>query len=141
MYAASSQSFTKEFSVFLNENITIETMGGEKISGVLIAYDPTTLSLVLDKAVVGSEGFKRLMINGSHVAKIYLREKKVDLERLKEMLEKSFPNLVEYKKELGVILVMNRIRVTEEGVEGDSGPASERVKKIYERFMEETRSR
>jgi len=38
----------------------------------------------------------------------------------------------------GIIMVMDRVKVTEEGVEG-TGPAAERVKKIYEQFVKETR--
>ncbi|MFQ5951534.1 MAG: Lsm family RNA-binding protein [Candidatus Geothermarchaeales archaeon] len=130
-----SQSFTREISIFMNEEVKIDTVKGEVIEGTLRAYDPDTLSLILENARTGGEEFKRLMISGGSVSKVYLKEKRVDFERLKTMMEKSFPNLVEYRKELGVILVMNRIRVTEEGVEGEPGPATDRVNKIFGEFM------
>ncbi|MFQ5712138.1 MAG: Lsm family RNA-binding protein [Candidatus Geothermarchaeales archaeon] len=132
------EAFKREVTVFINEEVTIETVAGESITGTLKAYDPGNLSIILEDAIIGGEEFKRLMINGSHVSKIYLKEKRVDLEKLKERLEERFPRLVDYKKELGVILVMNRIRVTEKGVDGDPGPATDRVKKIFDKFMEET---
>ncbi|NIM45184.1 MAG: hypothetical protein GTN80_04715 [Nitrososphaeria archaeon] len=131
------ETFKKEIVVFLDEEVKIETLKGESITGTLKAYDPVNLSLILEDAVVKGEIFKRLMVSGSSVAKVFLKEKRVDLEKLKEMLERSFPRLVEYKKELGVILVMNRIRVTEKGVEGDPGAATDRVKQVFEKFMEE----
>jgi small nuclear ribonucleoprotein (snRNP)-like protein len=133
-----SQNFTKELALFVNEEIKIETVNGDKIDGTLIAYDPGTLSIILEDAFIEGEEFKRIMVNGNSVVKIYLKEKRVDMEKLAGMIEKRFPKLVEYRKELGVILVMNRIRVSEEGVEGPSGPATERVQKIYENFIGKT---
>ena len=117
MYA--SQSFAKELNLFLIENIIIETLKGDTIEGVIVAFD-------------------RMMVNGSSITKIYLKEKRFDLNKLKAEIEKSFPNLVEYRKELGIILVMNRIRVNETGVQGDPGPATDRVKKIFNAFLEQT---
>ena len=136
MYA--SQSFAKELNLFLNENIIIETLKGETIEGVIVAYDPETISVIIENAVFNETAFDRMMVNGSSITKIYLKEKRFDLNKLKAEIEKSFPNLVEYRKELGIILVMNRIRVNESGVEGDPGPATDRVKKIFNAFLEQT---
>ncbi len=136
MYA--SQSFAKELNLFLNENIIIETLKGETIEGVIVAYDPETISVIIEEAVFNETAFDRMMVNGSSITKIYLKEKRFDLNKLKAEIEKSFPNLVEYRKELGIILVMNRIRVNETGVQGDPGPATDRVKKIFNAFLEQT---
>ena len=136
MYA--SQSFAKELNLFLNENIIIETLKGETIEGVIVAYDPETISVIIEEAVFKETAFDRMMVNGSSITKIYLKEKRFDLNKLKAEIEKSFPNLVEYRKELGIILVMNRIRVNETGVQGDPGPATDRVKKIFNAFLEQT---
>lgn len=136
MYA--SQSFAKELNLFLNENIIIETLKGETIEGVIVAYDPETISVIIEEAVFNETAFDRMMVNGSSITKIYLKEKRFDLNKLKAEIEKSFPNLVEYRKELGIILVMNRIRVNESGVQGDPGPATDRVKKIFNAFLEQT---
>lgn len=130
-----SQQFRREFAVFLNEEVKVELTNGQVIKGVLKAYDPDTFSILLENAVIKSEIYKNIMINGSMISIIYLREKRVDLEKLAKRLEEVFPRLVEYKKALGVILVMNKIRVTEEGVEGEPGPAYDRVKKIFDEFI------
>lgn len=130
-----SQQFRREFAVFLNEEVKVELTNGQVIKGVLKAYDPDTFSILLENAVIKNEIYKSIMINGSMISIIYLREKRVDLEKLAKRLEEVFPRLVEYKKALGVILVMNKIRVTEEGVEGEPGPAYDRVKKIFDEFM------
>jgi len=37
----------------------------------------------------------------------------------------------------GVILIMDKIRLSEKGIIEGSGPAAERVQKVYEEFMKE----
>ena len=130
-----SQQFRREFSIFLNEQVKVELKDGSVITGTLRAYDPDTFSLLLEDASVKGEVYKSIMINGSVISIVYLKEKRVDLEALAKKLEEVFPRLVDYKKGLGVIIVMNKIRVTEEGVEGEPGPAYDRVKKIYDEFI------
>ena len=68
MYA--SQSFSKELNLFLNENIIIETLKGETIEGVIVAYDPETISVIIEDAVFNETAFDRMMINGSSITKI-----------------------------------------------------------------------
>lgn len=130
-----SQQFRREFSIFLNEEVKVELKDGSVITGTLRAYDPDTFSLLIEDASVKGEFYKSIMVNGSVISIIYLKEKKIDLEALAKKLEEVFPRLVDYKKGLGVIVVMNKIRVTEEGVEGEPGPAFDRVKKIYDEFV------
>ncbi|MFQ5762986.1 MAG: Lsm family RNA-binding protein, partial [Candidatus Bathyarchaeia archaeon] len=48
-----------------------------------------------------------------------------------------FPRLVKLYEDVGVIVVMDKIRLTKEGIIEGSGPAAERVKKVYEEFLKE----
>lgn len=130
-----SDEFAREIAEMLNETVTIETTGGGKLTGKLKAIDPKTLSVVLEDVLIEGETFKKLVISGETISCIYLKEKRIDLEKLKEVLERYFPRLVEYRKDIGVIVVMNRVRVTDKGVEGPPGPATERVRKIFEDFL------
>jgi hypothetical protein len=61
----------------------------------------------------------------------------IDMQKLAERLNRVFPNMVRYIKEADVILVMDRIRVTRSGVVEGSGPAAERVQKVFEEFIKE----
>jgi hypothetical protein len=56
---------------------------------------------------------------------------------LAERIERVFPKMVQYNEEAGVIIVMNRIRVTENGVVEGSGLAAEKVSEIYNEFVKE----
>lgn len=133
MYMA--DAFVKEIAEMLNEQVVVETVNGEKLTGRLKSFDPKTLSVILEDIVVGGETYKKLIISGESVARVYLKEKKLDMEKLKGLIEKYFPNLVEYRKDIGVIIVMNRVRVTDKGVEGPPGPATERVRRLFEDFV------
>lgn len=130
-----ADAFVKEVAEVLNEQVVVETVNGEKLVGRLKSFDPKTLSVILEDVVVEGETYKKLIISGDSVARVYLKEKKLDMEKLKELIEKYFPNLVEYRKDIGVIVVMNRVRITDKGVEGPPGPATERVRRLFEEFV------
>lgn len=130
-----ADAFAKEIAEILNELVVVETVNGGKLTGKLKAFDPRTLSLILEDVLVEGESYKKLIVSGEIIAKVYLKEKRIDMEKLKGAIEKYFPKLVEYRKDIGVIVVMNRIRVTDKGVEGPPGPATDRIKKIYEEFV------
>jgi hypothetical protein len=50
---------------------------------------------------------------------------------------KVFPTLVKLYEDKGFIWVMDKIKVTEKGVIEGSGPAAERVQKVYDQFISE----
>jgi len=135
---ASRSRFVEEMAALLNKSVTVVTLDGKRYEGVLTGFDPDRLNLSLrdvkdEKGVV----MYRLILSGATVAQIYTTEKPLDLKNLAERLERVFPRMVRLYEEQGVIVVMDRIRVTEKGVVEGSGPAAERVQRIYEEFMRE----
>jgi hypothetical protein len=67
-------------------------------------------------------------------------EKPFDLKSLATRLEKVFPTMVKLYEDKGFIWVMDKVKLTEKGVVEGSGPAAERVQKVYETFMSEAKS-
>ncbi len=64
-------------------------------------------------------------------------EREISLEGLVKELEKAFPpGGVQYFPETSVVLVMNKIRITPEGVDG-TGPLYERVAQIADEWFKE----
>jgi hypothetical protein len=61
-----------------------------------------------------------------------------DLIGLSHRIERTFPTMVELHKNEGYISVMDKWKVTKDGVIEGSGPAAARLKKIYENFLKET---
>jgi small nuclear ribonucleoprotein (snRNP)-like protein len=119
----------------INMEVIVELRSGQKIKGILKAISPDTLTIVLGDVYLGGDHYDSIVFSGSNISAIYLKRSKLDLDELRDMLERVFPRMVTYRRDEGVIVVMNKIRVTESGVEGDRGPVYDRVKRIYEEFI------
>ena len=130
-----TSAFQREINHMINEEVIVELRNGQKVKGVLKAILPDTLSIILGDVSVGGEHYASIIYSGNSISAIYIRKVKVDLDELRDMLEKVFPRMVAYRRDQGVIIVMNKVRVTESGVEGERGPVYDRVRKIYNEFM------
>jgi hypothetical protein len=80
------------------------------------------------------------MVNGSFVKEIKLLERPFDLKALSDRLSRIFPGLVKIREDIGAIIVMDKIKVTESGIEEGSGLAASRVKAIYDEFVKEPKN-
>jgi hypothetical protein len=111
-------------------------------SGTLIGINPDTFSLCLAEAK-DEEGkvAHRVFLNGNAVVQILGVEKPFDLKALGERLEKVFPTMVKLYEDKGFIWVMDKVKLTEKGVVEGSGPAAERVQKVYEQFIGEAKGK
>ncbi|MBS7605448.1 MAG: Lsm family RNA-binding protein [Candidatus Bathyarchaeia archaeon] len=132
--------FITEISLLIDKPVSVITIDGKMYSGVLIGIDPSSLSLCLSDAR-DDKGriIPKLVISGSRVAEIFSAEKPFDLKGLAERLERVFPKMVRLYEKEGFIWVMDKIKVTQDGVVEGTGPAAERVQKIYEQFVRETK--
>ncbi|MEM2093144.1 MAG: Lsm family RNA-binding protein [Candidatus Bathyarchaeia archaeon] len=139
MSVAQRKYFT-EVSTLVDRTVIVITTTGKSYSGTLIGINPDNLSLCLADAK-DEEGKKmhRIVVNGNVVAQIMSVEKPFDLRALAERLERVFPTMVRLYEDKGFIWVMDKIKVTDKGVVEGSGPAAERVQKVYEQFISETR--
>ncbi|TLN21954.1 small nuclear ribonucleoprotein (Sm), partial [bacterium] len=68
---------------------------------------------------------------------MYSVEKPFALQSLADRLERVFPRMVRVVEGAGVIVVMDKIRLGEKGIIEGSGPAAERVQRVYDEFMKE----
>ncbi|MCS7098548.1 MAG: Lsm family RNA-binding protein [Candidatus Methanomethyliaceae archaeon] len=134
MSAISSKRYVSELNNFIDRNVKVITVRGTIYEGKLIGLDQSNLSICLSDAISGEEKYPRVIIHGNAISEIILKEKPFDLKGLSDRLSKLFPNMVRYYEDAGFIMVMDRIKVTAEGVEG-SGPMYERVKKVYDQYI------
>jgi small nuclear ribonucleoprotein (snRNP)-like protein len=135
------RKFFSEIGALLEKPVKVVTTDGKSFNGTLVGVNPETLTLCLAEAK-DEKGLAihRLVLNGSVVAQVLAVEKPFDLKALADRLEKVFPRFVKLYEEQGFILVMEKIKVTEKGVETGSGPAAERVQKVYEQFLSEIKA-
>jgi len=136
----SQRRFLTEVGALVDKIVSVVTADGKSYVGSLVGVDPDSLNLCLAEAK-DDKGrvVHRVVLNGSVVAQILAIEKPFDLKALADRLEKVFPTLVKLYEDKGFIWVMEKIKVTEKGVVEGSGPAAERVQKVFSQFMSEVR--
>jgi small nuclear ribonucleoprotein (snRNP)-like protein len=136
---AAMRAFNRELAAVVGATIEVTTKEGKTYQGTLKGIDQTTLSIVLSDVTIVGEGtnIPKIFIYGSSISAFSVAQKEVSLEGLAKELEKTFPpGGVNFYPETGVIVVMNRIRITPEGVDG-SGPLKERVEAVAEEWLKE----
>jgi len=135
------RSFQGEIAALLDKMVMVATADGKTYSGILVGINPDTLSLCLENAKDEKGTFAhRVFLNGNAVVRILAVEKPFDLRALAERLEKVFPTLVRLYEDKGFIWVMDKIKVTADGVVEGTGPAAERVRTVYDHFLREIRT-
>ena len=136
--SVSQRRFFTEVGALVDKIVSVVTVDGRSYMGSLVGIDPDSLNLCLAEAK-DDKGriIHRVILNGSVVAQILAIEKPFDLKALANRLEKVFPTLVKLYEDKGFIWVMEKIKVTEKGVIEGSGPAAERVQKVFSQFMSE----
>jgi len=136
--SVAQRKFFTEVAALVDKTVIVATTTGKTFNGTLIGINTDTLSLCLAEAK-DEEGktLHRVFLNGNVVAQILSVEKPFDIKALADRLEKVFPTMVRLYEDKGFIWVMERVKVTEKGVVEGSGPAAERVQKVYEQFISE----
>ena len=139
--SVSQRRFFTEVGALIDKTVTVVTVDSKSYTGNLVGINPDNLSLCLAEAK-DDKGrlINRLFLNGSVVAQILAVEKPFDLKALAGRLEKVFPTLVKLYEDKGFIWVMEKVKVTEKGVIEGSGPAAERVQKVYDQFFSEIKA-
>jgi small nuclear ribonucleoprotein (snRNP)-like protein len=136
MSSLPDRRFMEEITAQLQKVVTISTNDGKSYTGVLAGVDSHTFNLCLNDAKDESGRLvRKLFLNGTKIIQISSSEKPFNLQALAERLDKVFPRMVKLTEGTGVILVMDRIRVSEKGILEGAGPAAERVQKVYEEFI------
>lgn len=140
--SVAQRKFFTEVSALADRTVTVTTTTGKAFTGLLLGVNPDSMNLILSGAK-DEEGkvLHRVAINGHVVASVVSVEKPFDLKALSDRLEKVFPTMVKLYEDKGFIWVMDKVKVTERGVVEGSGPAAERVEKVYALFMNDAKGK
>lgn len=140
MSLAQRRYFT-EVAALVDKTVIVTTTLNKTFTGMLVGINPDNLSLCLSDAKDETGKIaNRVFLNGGTIAQILATEKPFDLKTLAGRLEKVFPTMVKLYEDKGFIWVMDKVKLTERGVVEGSGPAAERVQKVYEQFMSEAKT-
>ncbi len=136
--SAAERRFLSEVSALIDKTVMVTIANNKTYTGTLIGIYPENLSLCLAEAKdEKGQIIHRVILSGNVVAQILAIEKAFDLRGLAERLEKVFPRMVRLYEKEGFIWVMDKIKVTENGIVEGSGPAAERVQRVYSQFISE----
>ncbi|MEM3713341.1 MAG: Lsm family RNA-binding protein [Nitrososphaeria archaeon] len=139
--SSTTARYLRELTSLLDKMVRVKTIQNKSFYGRLIGYDPNNLNLILSNAKDNeNNAYSRILIRGDVITEIIREEEPFDLKGLAQRLEKIFPNNVTLLEDAGVIVVSNKIRITEEGIIEGSGPLADKVKTIYEAFIKEKQS-
>jgi len=138
--SAAERRFLTEVSALVDKTVIVTAVNNKTYTGTLVGINPENLSLCLAEARdEKGQVINRVVLSGNVVAQIIATEKAFDLKGLADRLEKVFPRMVRLYEKEGFIWVMDKIKVTENGIVEGSGPAAERVQRVYSAFLSETK--
>jgi len=138
--SAAERRFLTEVSALVDKTVIVTAVNNKTYTGTLVGINPENLSLCLAEARdEKGQVINRVVLGGNVVAQIIATEKAFDLKGLADRLEKVFPRMVRLYEKEGFIWVMDKIKVTENGIVEGSGPAAERVQRVYSAFLSETK--
>lgn len=131
--------FNKELADLKNKYITIVTTTNKTFNGLLKAWNPDTFDFCLTNVKEGKNSYFKVFLRGPIISEILINEQPFDLEALALALRDRL-NLLEADVKIfddaRIIQVLNKVKVSEKGVEG-TGPVADRVRAVFEEFMEE----
>jgi small nuclear ribonucleoprotein (snRNP)-like protein len=139
--SVAQRKYFTDVAALTERTVSVITTNGKSFNGTLIGINPDNLSLSLaDVKDDSGKLLNRLVINGSAVLSISTAEKPFDLKSLSQRLDKVFPTMVKLYEDKGFIWVMDKVKLTEKGVVEGSGPAADRVQKVYDAFIAEAKA-
>ena len=135
------RKFFTEMAALLDKTVIVVTTTEKTYTGTLVGINPDNMSLCVAEAKDETGKVShRVFLNGGIVAQISSMEKPFDLKALAMRLEKVFPTMVRLYENKGFIWVMDKVKLTEKGLMEGSGPAAERVQRVYSQFISEMKS-
>jgi small nuclear ribonucleoprotein (snRNP)-like protein len=135
---AAMRVFNRELAAVVGATVEVVINTGKTYSGTLKGIDQNTLSIILsDVTADGETSIPKIFLYGASIVSFSVAEREISLEGLAKELEKTFPpGGVQFYPDTGIILVMNKIRISKDGIEG-SGPLYERVAVIADDWLKE----
>ena len=130
--------FFDELSKLLKKIVTAVTLDGKIYTGNLEGYDPDSMSICLTNAKdEEANTIPQIFFISNTISKIYATEKPFNLQALANRLERIFPRMIKHYDDIGVIVVMDKVRINANGLLEGSGPIAERALRVYNEFIKD----
>lgn len=136
--AEANKRFVAEINNLIGKEVFVGLSNGDEYRGVLHAVDSQLNIILLNVITKSGNKFSKSILFSRYIIYINSVEKGFDLRGFAKYAEKYFPGMVKYVEESNIVLIGDKVRVSEIGIEG-SGPLAERVRQIYEEFAKRQR--
>lgn len=135
----SSRRILGEFNSILDKTVTVRLTDSRTYTGTFYSFELNPFIITLLNAKDSDKNiYYKVIINGNLVKEIQLKNAPIfDVKEFGQKLEKDLnlrPGDVKIYDDVGILTVMDKIKVSEMGVEG-TGPLAQRVYEIYNEYM------
>lgn len=135
-----SRSLAGELNRLIDKRISVKLIDGKMYTGKLTSFDQTSLHIVLsDVESSDGEKYHRVIINGSRISEILVQEQPTfSAEEFASVVSAKLglrSDVIKVLPDVNAVIIYDRIRVTEAGVEG-SGSLAQKIYEIYTEYME-----
>ncbi len=141
-YTPSPRNIVAELNKLVNKRISIRLVDGKTYTGILLGYDPNTLHVVLGEAESEGSKFHRVIITGHRISEIMVLEGPAfDAEEFASILQKELnlpPAAIRVIPEINAVVVLDKITISESGVQG-SGGLAQKIFDIFNEYMRKKR--
>jgi len=132
--AEANKRFVAELNSLIGREVQVVLSNGEVYKGILHAVDSQLNILLANATAKSGDKYNRVFIMYRYIVHIDSVEKRIDLREFAKYAEKVFPGMVKYVEETNTVLIGDKVRVSEIGVEG-VGPVAERAKRLFDEFL------
>ncbi len=137
-----ARSISTELGKLLNKRVVVKLVDGKAYVGKLVAFEPSALHVVLEDVDIGDSKLERLVIHGSRISEIYPESTSIfDAEEFASVLRERLnlnPYAIRVLPEINAVVVYDKIKITEAGVEGEGGLA-QRIYEVFKEYIESKR--
>jgi len=137
--AFTARSIISEINKLLDKKVVVKLVDGRSYVGKLITFDQNTFSVVLGDVESESGKYHRVIIPGTRISEIIVETQPLfDAEEFAALLRERLnlnPNVIRVLPEINAVIVYDRIKVSEHGVEGAGGLA-QRIYDVFKEYIE-----
>ncbi|BBD71980.1 Sm ribonucleoprotein [Sulfodiicoccus acidiphilus] len=136
---SSARRIVTDLNALVDKQVTVKLVSGRSYTGVLSSFDSGSLMLSLTEARDDQNNYySRVIINGTVVSEVLVKSSPTfDVREFADMLEKNLslrPGDIKVYEGAQVVTVMDKIKVSEAGVEGN-GPLAQRISDVFKDYM------
>ena len=134
-----SRRIVGDLALMLDKSVIVRLSNNKTYIGTLSSYEVSPFLVALSNAKDESNNtYFKVILNGDFITEILLKSSPLfDPKDFASYLEKTLglrPGDVKVYEEAGVVVVLDKIKVTESGVEG-SGPMAQKVYDVFNEYI------